>query len=717
MSIFVTNFEVGAETCLVRDPQIMHYEGLVNAKFPPDGMTAASGDGTQNDTNAIKELIAYCINNNFPLYFPAGVYLTSPITVSGNLSIIGSGAIIRLRPIMSGPLITLEGGLVAQGVTFDANLSGQTTIQNVIQCNNGEFRFNECTVTGGKSCIIGTIENDCTLNNCVLSNYTEYGMNLEGTGRIISTSVVIPNVASGGAFGFVKLDVSNSYVVAWESLAEVPVGVEITGDSNYINVNFMNAETPVNDEGQNNSWKVISRQDTVFADKGTNYTSTMDETHEIKADTVFLNPTNPLQYGISPSQQTNKWFKTIPMQDGNETQYEVLVNDEKVDWLAQGMVDIRLFGAVGDGVTNNDTAIQNAYNYAVANNMALFIPEGRFVCSLVINMEANSRITGMGRNSVIVHNAEQYGFINVGSDKGSVEIDNFRIEEGDVQEAIRLYGDYSIIHNMDIYYTGSQNAIYVSGNGHRIIDNFIRTTNNTSGYAIYAPSYAGNDGVHWSINVLIANNHINFGFIGIGINKLDGNNVEGITIVNNTLLGQGAGTGNDQRGHYALQLRGVFVAIIANNIIDQIQTAIYIDNTSWNNLDLKIIGNYIGTTGTAILAEGTDYNTYHVTITDNEFLVTGSGSAISMNSSCNEIIIKGNCIQCNSPCLWLTGKNYIVTDNVFSTTDNYYAYLDGQNNTGGMFIFKNNFRQSGKGVTGVGYTDNVNYFNEDYEMK
>jgi Pectate lyase superfamily protein len=39
---------------------------------------------------------------------------------------------------------------------------------------------------------------------------------------------------------------------------------------------------------------------------------------------------------------------------------------------------ITQFGAVGDGVTNNAGAIQNAFNYAAANKCTALIPAGTF---------------------------------------------------------------------------------------------------------------------------------------------------------------------------------------------------------------------------------------------------------------------------------------------------------------------------------------------------
>ena len=400
MSRFVTNFEVGEDTCLVRDSQIMHYEGLVNAKFPPDGMKAAIGDGTQNDTNAIKALITYCINNNFPLYFPAGVYLTSPITVTGNLSIIGSEAIIRLRPIMMGPLITLKGRLIAQGVTFDGNLSGQTTIQNVIKCDNGEFRFNECTLTGGKSCIIGTIENDCNLNNCILSNYTEYGLNIKGAGRIVSTGVTIPNVASGGALGLIRLGVSNSYIGAWESVAEISVGVEITGDKNYVSVNFPNVKTPVNDGGQNNNWEVIgkSKKQTVG-----DFDGVASGHYSLSGNDVSLNPSNPLTYK-TPSEYS-EFFDSVKFKDGSGTIYDVLVANASTGSITDvtGFYNIKELGALGDGVTDDTNAFKDLND----KNGIIFVPKGNYVfnneytinnVTIIFDPEATMLLKNSGTN-------------------------------------------------------------------------------------------------------------------------------------------------------------------------------------------------------------------------------------------------------------------------------------------------------------------------------
>jgi hypothetical protein len=46
--------------------------------------------------------------------------------------------------------------------------------------------------------------------------------------------------------------------------------------------------------------------------------------------------------------------------------------------MSSGYVSIAAFGAVGNGKTDNHAAIQNAFDYAHAHGLAVFIPRGVF---------------------------------------------------------------------------------------------------------------------------------------------------------------------------------------------------------------------------------------------------------------------------------------------------------------------------------------------------
>ena len=58
------------------------------------------------------------------------------------------------------------------------------------------------------------------------------------------------------------------------------------------------------------------------------------------------------------------------------------------------------FGAVGDGVTDNATAIQNTFNYAAAHNCAALIPAGTFAYSGTLTANGIA-VTGTGAASIL----------------------------------------------------------------------------------------------------------------------------------------------------------------------------------------------------------------------------------------------------------------------------------------------------------------------------
>ena len=83
-----------------------------------------------------------------------------------------------------------------------------------------------------------------------------------------------------------------------------------------------------------------------------------------------------------------------------------------------GYVVPQLFGAVGDGLTDDSTPIQNAINYAQSNNLALYIPSGVYKASGLIVSDTLT-IYGNGNESVI--------YTDAGSTIIEVMSDGFRL--------------------------------------------------------------------------------------------------------------------------------------------------------------------------------------------------------------------------------------------------------------------------------------------------
>lgn len=95
-------------------------------------------------------------------------------------------------------------------------------------------------------------------------------------------------------------------------------------------------------------------------------------------------------------------------------------------------VSIKDFGAVGDGLTDETAAIQNA----LAAHDAVFIPAGEYLISGTITLTQRQSLIGNGQYSVIKANADDFNVLELTED--FITVQNLRIENGDA--GIKLFG-------------------------------------------------------------------------------------------------------------------------------------------------------------------------------------------------------------------------------------------------------------------------------------
>ena len=102
------------------------------------------------------------------------------------------------------------------------------------------------------------------------------------------------------------------------------------------------------------------------------------------------------------------------------TQKTKIVNLSK----ALGWVDVRSYGAVGDGVTDDTAAIQAAIN-SLTNGGTIIFPNGTYLCNsgLTISGVSGIILKGMGANFDSVHGkATKLYFQNLGNDENGITI-------------------------------------------------------------------------------------------------------------------------------------------------------------------------------------------------------------------------------------------------------------------------------------------------------
>ncbi len=102
---------------------------------------------------------------------------------------------------------------------------------------------------------------------------------------------------------------------------------------------------------------------------------------------------------------------------------------------AADLVSVKDFGAVGDGLTDDTTSIQNA----LQAHDAVFLPAGTYLISATINLAARKSLIGAGQSSVIECQSNSFNAIEISEYQS--EIRNLRITGGDV--AIKLLGSVS----------------------------------------------------------------------------------------------------------------------------------------------------------------------------------------------------------------------------------------------------------------------------------
>lgn len=115
-------------------------------------------------------------------------------------------------------------------------------------------------------------------------------------------------------------------------------------------------------------------------------------------------------------------------------------------------IDIRRYGAVGDGTTNNATAISQAISVAAAAGGTVFIPEGDFKYTSTLNLSAKVNVVGLGYGSKLIPTGCDAFTFNFYTTFGKCVFSNFAIagsstttnvgfkQTGSLNDAQELYG-------------------------------------------------------------------------------------------------------------------------------------------------------------------------------------------------------------------------------------------------------------------------------------
>jgi hypothetical protein len=271
----------------------------------------------------------------------------------------------------------------------------------------------------------------------------------------------------------------------------------------------------------------------------------------------------------------------------------------------QESVSVKDFGAMGDGTTDDTTAIQAAINL----NRGVFIPSGTYKTTSTLTLNTKTYIYGEGTSSVINYTGSGYAIsstsVNVGDEKKTIS--NFRIQSSTASVGIYLLNEYHVsINNMYIYGNGSgctTAAILLDSTG----------SNNTACIDIFETviQYCHGNGIQFA-----PQNNVGPAAVLISGNRIQANNGWGILCSGDI---------------------SVEATILSNDIEGNTLGGIKIDYL----FCCHIIGNHLeyATAVTPLQLGGTGAvgRVYSSMITGNNIATTGDTQAVILNSFINSI--------------------------------------------------------------------------------
>ena len=210
---------------------------MLNVKYPPSGLTPATGDGSADDTKAIQGCIDYASEHNgMCVYFPSGDYLTSSLVLKNKTSMFGQDRYATRLVLKGGAKTAMFTGNVDQltisGLGLDGNGDVQVNNVNLIDLTIGSAIIQNCFLTDGYNLINAVVGTDLQLCNCILNHAILNAVNLTGNGKAMLDNVIFNSVSKTVGNSYITNALSNSCFDNLSFVGSCPVGVINTGSMN-----------------------------------------------------------------------------------------------------------------------------------------------------------------------------------------------------------------------------------------------------------------------------------------------------------------------------------------------------------------------------------------------------------------------------------------------------------------------------------------------------
>jgi len=401
-------------------------------------------------------------------------------------------------------------------------------------------------------------------------------------------------------------------------------------------------------------------------------------------------------------------------------------------------VSILDFGAVGDGVTDNATAFQNALN----TGKSILIPNGTYLFNSTVTFTADNQcIFGLGNDSVLKSGSGSVYISSLGFD--NLTIRDLKIDGTGTDGGIRIIDNSQNFDIVNVYFYKGGQRVWLWTCSYVTVQN---CTFDNTGYGViaqagYASSYVlvdGNIAQNMAGDFVEANqaaaspqtsefwtisNNIYTGaegyptaatekrFVGITSVRsvvISGNSVKnsagdapihledtlGETVISNNIFDNCIMSGGNEG--YIYLLNNAENVIISGNIFLRTDASLpfaYVTGTQSNLYlnDIQFIGNRVFGNGSAGNFGGLTY------------LSQGAGTSGNLNCTGNifQSLVDG--------IVFASGQNALISSNTFSNCNGGIRFAQGPSNVGGLkFLVANNIFSGTVGTRDIFTTTNTN---------
>ena len=239
---------------------------MLNVKFPPAGLTPATGDGSADDTVAIQGCIDYAFNHGgMAIYFPSGSYLTQPLVLKNKCTMFGYDRYNTRLVLKGGATTAMFTGNVDElsltGIGFDGNMDIQVNNVNLFDVTVGSAIITNVLLTDGYDLLKVVVNRDLQLDDVIFNHAVENGLVVSGDGYVQADNIIFKTVSALIGKNYVVLGCNDSILTKVKCEGASPNGVRITGNNNIVKMWNEGSTTAYVDEGQNNSVEVYTVSD------------------------------------------------------------------------------------------------------------------------------------------------------------------------------------------------------------------------------------------------------------------------------------------------------------------------------------------------------------------------------------------------------------------------------------------------------------------------